>query len=241
MPADKRQPRPSSTVVLVRPTDEVPEVFMVKRHARASFGSRYAFPGGVREACDATVDDYCHGVTAAEANALLGLDAGGLQYYSAAIRELFEESGVLLAAQRLSAAELRSARDGLNGGTLDWREFVAKNQLKLQCDRLHYFSFWITPAGEPKRYSTRFFLAKVPRAQAARHDGSELTESCWLSARRALEARKQKKIKLPSPTRKTLKRVAEFADTGSLLAWAKACSAEGVICNQPAFRPELIS
>lgn len=238
MVIDATQPRPSSTVVLVRPTDQLPEVFMVKRHARAAFGSSFAFPGGVLETCDAKVADYCGGVSADQANALLGLRQGGLDYYSAAIRELFEESGVLLAEHRLSADTLRAARDGLNAGTLDWHEFVAGKQLQLRCDRLRYFSFWITPRGEPKRYSTRFFLATVPKAQAARHDGSELTESCWLSATDVLAARQQKIMKVPSPTRKTLKRVAEFSDVDALLAWASACGEQGVICDQPAFRPE---
>jgi len=238
MARDATQPRPSSTVVLVRPTDDLPEVFMVKRHSRASFGSKFAFPGGVLETCDAAVADYCRGVTAQQANALLHLERGGLDYYSAAIRELFEESGVLLAEQQLSADALQAARDGLNAATLDWHDFVADNELQLSCDRLHYFSFWITPAGEPKRYSTRFFLATVPKAQAARHDGGELTESCWLSATDVLAARKRKVMKVPSPTRKTLKRVAEFSDVDLLLAWAKACGEQGVICDQPAFRPE---
>ena len=224
MGLDAERPRPSSTVVLVRSTSLLPEVFMVKRHARASFGSRFAFPGGVLEQSDAAVSAYCQGVSATRANALLDLEQGGLAYYSAAIRELFEESGVLLAEHGLSDEAQQAARDGLNAGSLDWLDFVAGNKLTLQCDRLHYFSYWITPVG--------------PTAQAASHDGSELTESCWMSARDVLAARKQKKMKVPYPTRKTLKRVAEFSDVASLLAWAKACGEQGVICDQPAFRPE---
>ncbi|MGI9201611.1 MAG: MBL fold metallo-hydrolase, partial [Woeseiaceae bacterium] len=87
-------PRPSSTVVLVRPTAANPEVFMVKRHKSASFGSKFAFPGGVLEQSDAVVHDRSTGVSDAQANRLLELEQGGLEYYSAAIRELFEESGV---------------------------------------------------------------------------------------------------------------------------------------------------
>jgi 8-oxo-dGTP pyrophosphatase MutT (NUDIX family) len=238
MGLDSERPRPSSTVVLVRSTSLLPEVFMVKRHARASFGSRFAFPGGVLEQSDAAVSAYCQGVSATRANALLDLEQGGLAYYSAAIRELFEESGVLLAEHGLSDEAQQAARDGLNAGSLDWLDFVAGNKLTLQCDRLHYFSYWITPVGLPKRYSARFFMAQMPTAQAASHDGSELTESCWMSARDVLAARKQKKMKVPYPTRKTLKRVAEFSDVASLLAWAKACGEQGVICDQPAFRPE---
>lgn len=209
---------------------------MVKRHAQASFGSRFAFPGGVLEESDTAVLGKCSGVSEDQANQLLGLEQGGLTYYSAAIRELFEESGVLLAEHALSTLELQAARDALNAATLDWSEFIVENNVQLQCDRLHYFSFWITPVGAPKRYSARFFLARVPRAQEASHDGGELTESCWMTASDILQARKQKLMKLPYVTRKTLKRVAKFADTSSLLEWAAACAERGVICDQPAFR-----
>lgn len=229
--------RPSSTVVLVRPAAEFPEVFMVRRHARASFGSKFAFPGGVLEAADAAVLASCRGVSEEQANRLLGIDKGGLAYFSAAIRELFEESGVLLAEHALPAEALQQARQALNAGELDWQEFTTANSLTLLCDRLQYFSFWITPVGAPKRYSARFFLAEVPAGQEASHDGSELTESCWMTAADILAARKQKAMKLPYVTRKTLKRVAKFPDTSSLLAWARACGEKGVVCDQPAFRP----
>jgi 8-oxo-dGTP pyrophosphatase MutT (NUDIX family) len=211
---------------------------MVKRHARASFGSKFAFPGGVVEGSDAKVHDRCQGVSAGQANKLLALESGGLEYYSAAIRELFEESGVLLASHGLSADELNTARAALNAGTLDWHQFAVANDLTLQCDRLHYFSFWITPVGAPKRYSARFFLAKVPQAQAAVHDGGELTESCWMTAEDILAARKNKAMKLPYVTQKTLKRVAKLADTSALIAWAAACGEKGVVCDRPAFRPD---
>ena len=241
MAASDDTPRPSSTVVLVRPGDELPEVFMVKRSARSSFGSRFAFPGGVLEDSDAAVGNFCLGVTATQANAVLGLDSGGLAYYSAAIRELFEESGVLLAEHDLKCGDVAAARGSLNAGTLDWSSFVADYRLRLRCDQLHYFSFWITPAGQPKRYSTRFFLTEIPQEQVASHDGSELTESRWMTAQDVLQARKNKAMKLPHPTRKTLKRIARFTDTASLLAWANACGEQGVICDQPAFRPEEIA
>ena len=211
---------------------------MVKRHARASFGSKFAFPGGVLENSDAQVHELCQGVSAEQANTLLALESGGLEYYSAAIRELFEESGVLLARHTLSADRLCTARAALNAGTLDWHQFAVENDLSLQCDRLHYFSFWVTPVGAPKRYSARFFLAKVPQAQAASHDGGELTESCWMTAEDILAARKSKVMKLPYVTKRTLKRVAKFSDIAALITWAAACGQKGVVCDQPAFRPE---
>ena len=239
MPTNEPRLRPSSTVVLVRPGDDAPEVFMVKRHRQASFGSSYAFPGGVVDPCDSRVHGMGKGVAAAYANHLLAVDSGALDYYSAAIRELFEESGVLLAEHSLSAEALDTARTGLNTGSLDWDRFAADNGLSLQYERLHYFSFWITPLGMPKRYSARFFLAKVPTAQVATHDGGELTESCWMPAADILAACKKKAMQLPYVTRKTLKRVARFSSTEDLLDWAKACGEKGVICDQPAFSPEV--
>lgn len=238
MPTKEVLPRPSSTVVLVRPGDSAPEIFMVKRHKKASFGARYAFPGGVLKASDSEVHAMSKGLAATQANRLLEVDAGGLDYYSAAIRELFEESGVLLAEHNLSAEALDAARAALNSGALGWDRFVADDNLMLQYDRLHYFSFWITPPGLPKRYSARFFLAQVPRAQIASHDGGELTESCWLPAAELLKARKDKMMKLPYPTRKTLKRVARFDSMSEMQRWAQACAEKGVICDQPAFPPE---
>ncbi len=241
MPADEPCPRPSSTVVLVRPAAGAPEVFMVKRHKRASFGSTFAFPGGVLEESDARVHEICNGVSAETADHLLDVERNALDYYSAAIRELFEESGVLLADYDLSAADLVIAREALNAGSLEWDRFAFDAALSLRCDRLHYFSFWITPVGSPKRYSTRFFLAEMPKTQAASHDGGELTESCWMPAAEILKARKNKAMKVPHPTRKTLKRLRHFDATSSMLDWARACGAKGVICDQPAFSPDVFA
>ena len=84
MATDTPTPRPSSTVVLVRPAAKSPEVFMVKRHASASFGSKFAFPGGVLETSDSAVLHLCNGVTPDRANQLLDLPGGALEYYSAA-------------------------------------------------------------------------------------------------------------------------------------------------------------
>lgn len=238
VPADEPFPRPSSTVVLVRPAAGAPEVFMVKRHKRASFGATFAFPGGVLEDSDARVRDNCIGVSAEMANRLLDMKRNALDYYSAAIRELFEESGVLLADHKLTTAELVVARAALNSGSLDWERFAIDQALLLRCDRLNYFSFWITPVGSPKRYSTRFFLAEMPKTQAASHDGGELTESCWMAAAEILKARKKKAMKVPYPTRKTLKRLTQFDATLPMLDWARACGEKGVICDQPAFSPD---
>lgn len=224
--------RPSSTVVLVRETDAVPELLMMRRHERASFGGAFAFPGGVLEPADHDVAEYCDGVTAEEAARLLD-DEDGIAYYSAAIRELFEESGVLLATIDGPEVDLDAARDALNAGRLDWARFVADNHLRLQCGELHYFSFWITPVALPKRYSTRFFAAVMPDAQEAMHCGGELTESCWLSAQAALDAERAGSMSMHFPTIKTVESLARQDTMEDLLGWAEAESRAGVPCIFP--------
>lgn len=225
---------------MVRDASGAPEIFMVKRHERASFGSAYAFPGGVLEPADRMVHSFCSGLGASDADRQLDVDAGGLDYFSAAVRELFEESGVLLGSTDLSEAALDAARTALNAQSLDWDRFVADNNIMLPCDRLHYFSFWITPERLPKRYSTRFFLTMLPQGQHAAHCGGELTDSCWLSAEEVLAAYRDKTMCVHYPTRKTLECVAQFESTSALLEWARRCAAKGVICDQPAFAPELL-
>ena len=95
--ADASVARPSSTVVLAREVAGEPEIFMVRRHENLSFGAAHAFPGGVVDPGDSNVHQFCVGLDAEDADSRLGVQGNGLDYYSAAIRELFEESGVLLA------------------------------------------------------------------------------------------------------------------------------------------------
>ena len=86
--------RPSATVVLVREGDSDPEILMVRRKAGDAFGDSYAFPGGVVDDDEFQAQAFCRGTTAEQADAELGLPSGGLDFYSAAVRELFEETGV---------------------------------------------------------------------------------------------------------------------------------------------------
>ena len=224
--------RPSSTVVLMRETGDAPELLLMRRHERSAFGGAHAFPGGVLEDADALVGDHCAGITPDEANTLLGVDLG-LAYFSAAIRELFEESGVLLATVAERGVDLDAARDALNDGTLDWRSFVVDNEVQLHCAALHYFSFWITPEALPRRFSTRFFLAAMPEDQDAGHCGGELTDSCWLSANDALAAYRDGAISLHFPTIRTLEALAPHGTLEQLLEWAAARAREGVPCIFP--------
>lgn len=237
--------RPSSTVVVARAGASEPELFMVRRHEASSFGAAYAFPGGVVDQDDADVQDFCAGITARQANARLGVKENGLELYSAAIRELFEESGVLLAGIERVSDDLCTVRDALNDGSERWVDFVQRNKLELYCDRLHYFSHWITPTSQPKRYSTRFFLAEIPGGQEAEHCGGELTDSRWTSAQDMLEASRQGAVELHFPTVKTLESIARHKTLEALVDWAKSCVEWGVTSMAPAIvmrdgKPEIV-
>ena len=224
--------RPSSTVVLVREGKRAPELLLMRRHERSAFGGAHAFPGGVLEDADRRVDDHCTGITPAAADVLLDTE-GALAYFSAAVRELFEESGVLLASAATTGVNLDAARDALNDGALDWQDFVRDNALQLHCDALHYFSFWITPEALPRRFSTRFFLAALPDGQDAAHCGGELTDSCWMSAAEALAASRDGSITLHFPTIRTLETLAGCRTVDELVAWATRRAREGVPCIFP--------
>lgn len=234
MRAEDEAPRPSATVVLVRPGQDAPEILMVKRHARTAFGSAYAFPGGVLEPADRRIGENSRELSDADASRILELPRSGLAYYSAAIRELFEETGVLLADRVPDPAERATAREALNAGRLGWDRFVRAHGLRLRCEDLHYIGFWITPEGEPKRFSARFFLARLPDGQEAAHCGGEITDSCWMPAADILAARERGTMRLIYPTRKTLETLATFDGVEPMLAWARDCAASGrVVCDRP--------
>jgi 8-oxo-dGTP pyrophosphatase MutT (NUDIX family) len=224
--------KPSSTVVLARDGANAPELLLVRRHERSAFGGAHVFPGGVLEPADARVADHCTGITAAEADALLHVSEG-LTWFSAAIRELFEESGVLLATVGRHGVDLEATRNALNEGALEWQAFVSDNALRLRCDALNYFSFWITPEALPRRFSTRFFLAAMPADQDAVHCGGELTDSCWMSAQDALTACHEGSIQLHFPTMRTLEALARHGTVDELLDWAASCARDGVACIFP--------
>ena len=206
---------------------------MVRRHAASSFGAAYAFPGGVVDTADGEVQQYCTGRSALDADQVLSLATGGLDYYVAAIRELFEETGVLLATVDNSAEALEEMRYRLNHGSKSWTEFLSDSNAHLLCNQLHYFSHWITPEHLPKRYTTRFFVAELPAGQFAYHDERELTNSTWITAADALQAGKNGAMKLHFPTRTILQSLAAHDRVSAMVDWARRCEANGVETIRP--------
>jgi 8-oxo-dGTP pyrophosphatase MutT (NUDIX family) len=241
--SDSVRALPSATIVLVREAESDPEILMVRRRAGDAFGDSYAFPGGIVDSDESDAHAYCRGLTAERADQELSVASGGLDYYSAAIRELFEETGILLARdprgnwafsnESESESLLRELRGKLDSGSLPWAELLRSNDLCIACDALRYFSFWETPVRLPKRWAARFFLAQVPPGQDAEHDGNELIDSCWMTATEVLSSGKKGSMKLPFPTIVNLRNIAEHRTIDALLGWASTQAIAGVAKVRP--------
>ena len=165
--------RLAASVVLVRSGPEGPEVFMMKRPGGGDFPDLHVFPGGKVDEAD-FAPELVVGLDEAEADRLLGLAAGGLRYWVAAIRECFEECGVLLAYRDGAPIDWRDEgevarfhryRQQLIDGELSLTDLCRREGLRLAADRVLYFSHWITPEQAPRRFDTRFFIAAMPPEQ----------------------------------------------------------------------------
>jgi 8-oxo-dGTP pyrophosphatase MutT (NUDIX family) len=246
--------RLASTILLVRdaraPGGGI-EVFMEQRHLESGFvGGAYVFPGGRVDPNDAIDPARCTGLDHPTADHRLGLTIGGLAHYVAAVRECFEEAGVLLAYDRSGllldfgdpAVEehFKRRRDLLNAGTLTIQELADQDDLRLATDRLGYWSHWITPVGEPRRYDTRFFISHAPDRQTAVHDGWELTQSAWIAPRDAIERALRREWMIIFPTLMNLKALAQHDSADAAVAWA-AAQPLPLAANQPkVFRGRIV-
>src|SRR5262245_37579760 len=193
-------PRPAATITIVRDLAEGFEVLMMQRNLQSGFmAGAYVFPGGAvdDEDQDPALYALCAGMDDREASRKLGVERDGLAYWVGAIRECFEEAGLLLCYDRSGkllalddpapAARFAAHRDELNAGRLSFLEFCRMGELRLATDRLTYFSHWITPVGAPRRYDTRFFAAAAPNGQEPLHDAKELVDTVWVRPQDALQ------------------------------------------------------
>ncbi len=203
---------PASTVLLLRDGPQGLEVFMVVRHHQIDFAAgAMVFPGGKVHGDDSRP------AVRARTDGADGLDDTALALRVAAIREAFEECGVLLArpdgAPRLvSSAEavpLDSCRQRLEQGVLGIADFLEQAKLRLAADVLVPFAHWITPVFVPKRFDTVFFLAAAPADQVAAHDGGESVDSVWVRPADALAAADRRERTIIFPTRLNLMKLAE--------------------------------
>ena len=212
-------PRPAATLLLVRDRESALEVFMVVRHHKIDFASgALVFPGG-------SVEPEDWAIAAEEAGRFAALDERERAMRIAAVRETFEECGVLLARPKgadkwidgARAAELSAAAQGAS-----FRELLAGAGLELALDALIPFAHWVTPPIMPKRFDTRFYIVAAPEDQVALHNGAESVDSVWINPERALEEAKAGRFTLVPATALNVQMLGRSADVASALAAARA-------------------
>ncbi|MFI5317882.1 MAG: NUDIX hydrolase [Myxococcota bacterium] len=205
------EPVPAATVMLLRDSVAGPEVLLLERHAKSEFlPDAYVFPGGRVDAEDHALAARVAGIGAEQASAVLRTVPAelALGFFVAAIRETFEESGLLLARRRgdsqlldaASAAALAHHRLAVQAGDHSFRELVLAQDLVLAADLLAAHAHWITPEDSPRRFDTIFFAAETPPGQQALHDGVELTDHVWVRPERGLSEYRAGRRQMILPT-----------------------------------------
>jgi 8-oxo-dGTP pyrophosphatase MutT (NUDIX family) len=216
---------PAATILLLRDGPDGLEVFMQQRHHEIDrFSGALVFPGGKVEAQDRDPQLRTRCRLAAD------IDDDALALRIAAIREAFEECGVLLARPRgddalVDAARLTTLggeRDALNAGTLQLRDLLERQDLELACDQLVRYAHWITPQAAIKRFDTHFYLAPVPVGQQLLHDGRESVDSLWITPEAALRGVAEERLTIVFPTKCNLQKLQPRATVADALGTAAA-------------------
>lgn len=208
----------AATVMLLRPSaNSSPEVYLLRRNARSAFApGAFVFPGGTVDAQDRDADALA---------ATLGVDARtSPELARAAIRELFEEAGILFAFDRTGAAAIAGTDDRarVHTGELSFNELLAQREWRADASGLVLFSHWITPSSEPRRYDTAFFVAAAPLGQTANADARETYDGLWISPHDALKRAQSGELHIVYPTIKHLERLAAFARVNDVIAFARS-------------------
>jgi 8-oxo-dGTP pyrophosphatase MutT (NUDIX family) len=226
--------QPAATIMLL---DDRPElaVLMLRRRAGSAFvGGMSVFPGGGVDPHDAEreVEAVCAGLDDRRASGRLGVEQGGLAYWVAAVRETFEEAGVLLAvdaegrsvdcASPAAADRFAALRGEVDAGRARLADAVRGEGLRLAVDRIRYAARWITPVGPPRRYDTRFFVAAMPPGQTPLHDDREAVHSEWIAPSDALARFARGELAMLPPTVGMLRILAGFARAADVMAAAAA-------------------
>jgi 8-oxo-dGTP pyrophosphatase MutT (NUDIX family) len=228
-------PRDAATLILMRNAQKPEkgiEILLLRRNMKSTFmpGS-YVFPGGTVEIADYTpeVDPICHGLDSRQAqNIITGTNPPkkALGFFVAAIREAFEEAGILLAYRE--TRELIAFKEKEKVRFARYRRQIQKDpflfvsimereHLNLAIGNLHYFAHWITPEISPIRFDTRFFVAAVPSKQEALEDESETTAHMWISPQKVLKKHKRG-LPVPFATLSNITVLAQFASIDEVIA-----------------------
>ncbi len=224
--------RPAATVILLRDSDQGMEVLLLRRSRSAGFvPGAYVFPGGRVDAEDAhaTVVEHMDGISPEEAERRLGLVGArppAVAYYLAALREAFEETGILVARTESGEAPPTAAddadvdalrRDLMDDG-ISFAEVLEQLACHLDAERVAYVAHWVTPKVERRRYDTRFFAAQVPTRSRAVVDPREMTDAVWITPAAALDRQRAGSLPMVFPTIRTLEQLSPHASAGDALA-----------------------
>jgi 8-oxo-dGTP pyrophosphatase MutT (NUDIX family) len=215
---------------------------MLRRNLRSDFvGGAHVFPGGAVDVADGETDRQVFGLTDAEASRRLDVERGGLAFYVAALRELFEEAGLLIACgaegSRVNFSDpddvkrMASHRRAVNANELDFLTMMESEGLLLDLRGVEYIAHWITPVGPSRRYDTRFFVALAPHGQRATHDAGETVADEWIRPIDALAANERGEFEMIAPTIRNLQAVAGFSKAESVLGYARSLGT--IVCVQP--------
>ncbi len=216
--------RTAASLLIVRDGAAGLEVLMLRRAERAGDARSGAavFPGGVLDARDAEAYPHCLGNDDAAWSQRLGVASRGQDYLVAAVRETFEEVGLLLAShtdgRAPDLAALKPWRDRLQDGSASAADFCVAEGLQFDLRGLVYMAHWLTPPGVPKRFDTRFFMCLAPEGQEAQADLGEAVELMWLTPAQALE--RERGLTLLPVTRRTLQDLSRHSSTAEAMAWA---------------------
>jgi 8-oxo-dGTP pyrophosphatase MutT (NUDIX family) len=225
-------PRPAATLILVRARGHLPEILLLKRSATARFmPNAYVFAGGAVDAGDAADDVYglCAPWGDEQAGTRLELPAHGLKFFIAAIREAFEEGGLLLAYDAAGhivdlagwdGARLHQLRTQMCAGQLSLAALCKLHGWRPAVDGLAYFAHWITPMHLKQRFDTRFFIARAPAGQRASLASEEMSDLVWRTPAEALAEHSGGALLLMHATRSILGEIARFEHIDALFAFA---------------------
>lgn len=229
------KPLQAATVIITRDTTyDYLEVLMLKRHPNNSFApSVFVFPGGAMDDVDKDLGaEYSEeSYQSKEQYVIPGISKPdeSISFWVTAIRETFEETGLLFATKNEDTNEylnlheqnnytlIKEYRNQINQNTISFNSFLEKEQLRPALEKLKYFSHWVTPPFFPKRYDTRFFIAKAPNAQSAEYHEKEHTEQIWISPQEAINLHYNDEFPLVVPTLMTLKELTQFSSVSEAL------------------------
>jgi 8-oxo-dGTP pyrophosphatase MutT (NUDIX family) len=227
-------PRASATVVVMRDATAGLEVFMLERHLRSDFlGGAYVFPGGTVDDAD-TAPELEEVVDGLSGDVVRALGPNALALVVCAIRETFEEAGILLARHQdgapvaLDAPEWGERRRRLNSRETTALELAHEARIHYAADLLRFWWRLVTPAPAPRRYDTAFFVARAPGGQEPLHDDVETSSSTWVRPSEAVARGRAGDLRIIFPTRRTLESVGAYATTADAFDAAIGRSPEPV-------------